>query len=141
MKLEDTKYLLGKIAAVDNRIITDETLNTWHEIVGHLSFEVAERALVKARQDQFVDWVEPRHIVAKARDAIIDLNEEARKLAREAEEDGVGAPEPICRPHGSRITECLDCCRLLADRQEKWPRADLHAWAVENLYVNEQVPF
>jgi hypothetical protein len=137
MRKQDTEYLLTKIAAVDNRIVTDETVETWHEIIGHLSAEVADRSLLKARQDQAINWIEPRHIVAKARDAIIDLNDEARKLARDAEDEGRADPEPICRAHRRRITTCADCCRVLATDAGHLKGDRLHEWAVANLYVEQ----
>lgn len=135
-KLE-TERLVRKVAVLDNRTVNDAVIDAWYDVVGHVSYPVAERALIKARQDPAIQYLEPRHVVAKARDAIIELNEEARSLAREAEESGEGDPEPICRPHNTRITQCRDCCLTLSQRGKEFPREDLHAWAVANLYVEE----
>ncbi len=137
MQKTDTEYLLRKIAAVDNRTVTDETVETWHEIVGHLSWQVAERALVKARQDPYVGWLEPRHLVGKARDAIIEINDEALLVARKADDDGRAEPEPKCEAHGIRITTCKPCCARLATEAQHLSGNRLHDWAVENIYVKE----
>jgi hypothetical protein len=137
MQKTDTEYLLRKISAVDNRTVTDETVETWHEIVGHLSWPVAERALVKTRQDPYVGWLEPRHLVAKAREAIMELNDEARAGARQAEDEGRAEPEPKCAAHRMRITSCKDCCARLATEAGHLSGNRLHDWAVANVYVSE----
>jgi len=137
MRKSETELLVRKVAALDNRIVTDESVDSWHEVVGHIDFTVAERALVKARQDVSINWVEPRHVVAKARDAIIELNDEAHRLAREAEDEGRADPEPICRGHHKRITTCLECCRVLARQSRQLSNDRLHEWAVANMYVEE----
>ena len=133
----DTERIVRKAAVLDNRQVTDEVIDAWHEVVGHVDYTVAERALIKARQDPNINWLEPRHVVAKARDAIIELNDEARALAREAEDEGRADPEPICRDHRLRITTCLECCRRLAVQSRQLSRDRLHDWAVANMYVEE----
>jgi len=137
MNKRDTEYLLSKMSAVDNRIVTDETVQSWHEIIGHLSYQVAELALLKARQDQMINWLEPWHIVAKSRDAIADLNERAVNLARAAEDEGRADPEPICRDHRQRITHCTICCSRLATEAGDFSGNRLHDWAVDNVYDSE----
>lgn len=137
MGKSETELIVRKIAALDNRIVTEETVESWHDIIGHMDYTVAERALVKARQDVNVNWLEPRHLVAKAREAIMELNEEARELAREAEAEGRVDPEPICRAHRRRITTCKECCARLATDARHLSGDRLHSWAVANLYVEE----
>lgn len=137
MNRRDTERIVRKVAVLDNRQVDDTVIDAWHEIIRHIDYTVAERALLKARQDANINWLEPKHVVAKARDAIIELNDEAHKLAREAEEEGRADPEPICRDHRQRITSCKACCARLA-REAGGLRGDrLHAWAVENIYVEE----
>lgn len=133
----ETERLVRKVAVLDNRTVNDAVIDAWRDVVGHVSYEVAERALIKARQDPNIQYLEPKHVVAKAREAIIELNEEARQLARTAEDEGRADPEPICRAHNTRITACLECCRTLYRREEAYPREDLHQWALANLYVVE----
>lgn len=137
MNKRDTEYLLTKISAVDNRIVTEQTIDSWHDVIGHMAYDVAELALVKARQDPQVNWLEPRHVVAKGRDAVMELNERARALAREAEETGKADPEPVCEAHRRRITSCLECCRRLSREAGHLSGDRLHAWAVANVYVSE----
>jgi hypothetical protein len=135
----ETERLVRKLAVLDNRTVNDGVVDAWHELVAHLSYQVAELAVRKARQDVTINWVEPKHVLAKAHDAARELNEEARRLAREAEENGTGAPEPKCAEHGLRITTCKDCCLTIYRKSLELPADRLHSWAVGNVY--EEVPF
>lgn len=85
MNLTETKELLAKIAAVDNRDLSEITAKAWFEVIGGLSYTVAERALVLARQDPKINWLEPRHILEKSRDAIGQLNRE--EISKQEPED------------------------------------------------------
>jgi hypothetical protein len=135
----ETERLVRKLAVLDNRTVNDGVVDAWHELVAHLSYQVAELAVRKARQDVTINWVEPKHVLAKAHDAARELNEEARRLAREAEENGTGAPEPKCAEHGLRITTCQPCCVTIYKKSLELPADRLHSWAVGNVY--EEVPF
>jgi len=139
MQKLDTERLVRKLAVLDNRQVNDGVVDGWHELIGHLSFQVAELALRKARQDVNINWVEPKHLLAKAHEAARELNEEATRLARQAEENGTGAPEPKCAEHGLRITTCLECCLVLYRKSQELPYDRLHAWAVGIVY--EDAPF
>jgi hypothetical protein len=135
-KLE-TERLVRKVAVLDNRNVNEAVIDAWYEVVSHIDYTVAERALIKARQDANVQWLEPKHLVAKAREAIIELNDEARQIARDAEDEGRADPEPVCRNHRRRITTCAECCRVLAVDAGHLSGQRLHDWAVANLYVSE----
>jgi hypothetical protein len=139
MQKLDTERLVRKLAVLDNRQVNDGVVDAWHELVAHLSYQVAEVALRKARQDVNINWVEPKHVLAKAHEAARELNEEATRLARQAEENGTGAPEPKCAEHGLRITTCKDCCLTIYRKSLQLPADRLHSWAVGNVY--EEVPF
>jgi len=95
MNLRDTKELLAKIAAVDNRDLSEATAQAWHDVVGHLSFPVAKRALKLARQDPKVDYLQPRHIIEKTRDAISELNKSQRTLEEPDESKWQPCSKPV----------------------------------------------
>jgi hypothetical protein len=134
MQKLETERLVRKLAVLDNRQVNDGVVDGWHELVGHLSTQVAELALRKARQDVNINWVEPKHVLAKAHEAARELNEEATRLARQAEENGTGAPEPKCAEHGLRITTCKDCCLTIYRKSLELPADRLHSWCVGNVY-------
>ena len=134
MQKLETERLVRKLAVLDNRTVNDGVVDAWHELVGHLTYTVAELALRKARQDASINWVEPKHVLAKAHDAARELNDEATRLARQAEEAGTGAPEPKCAEHGLRITTCVECCKVIYRKSLELPADRLHSWCVGNVY-------
>jgi len=135
MNKSEVKLLLADVAAIDNRRVTEETVVAWHAVLGHLSLPVAQKALVMARQDEKVDYLEPRHIVSRARDArmAIDRGPEAR--AEEAK--WRSEPEPICVTHNLRITKCQPCVALLVKHTEDMGIDARHRWAMTNIGYKE----
>lgn len=140
MNVAEARSLLEEVSAIDNRKLSTELVTAWHKIIGHVDYKVAERALVLARRDAAITYLEPKHIVSKLPFAIAELNEELKSSEIE-EKKWKSDPEPKCRPHAELITHCMDCCRTLSRRAKAYPRDDLHKWAVENLYIDERVPF
>jgi len=135
MNKSEVKLLLADVAAIDNRRVTEETVVAWHAVLGHLSLPVAQKALVMARQDEKVDYLEPRHIVSRARDArmAIDRGPEAR--AEEAK--WRSEPEPICVPHNLGITKCQPCVALLVKHTDGMSIDARHRWAMTNIGYKE----
>ena len=135
MNKSEVKLLLADVAAIDNRRVTEETVVAWHAVLGHLSLPVAQKALVMARQDEKVEYLEPRHIVSRARDArmAIDRGPEAR--AEEAK--WRSEPEPICVPHNLGITKCQPCVALLVKHTDGMSIDARHRWAMTNIGYKE----
>ena len=131
MNKAEVKLLLADVAAIDNRRVTEETVNAWSGVLGHLSLPVAQRALIMARQDEKVDYLEPRHIIGRARDARMAIDRSVEDRSEEA--SWRSDPEPICVPHNSRITKCDNCCALLAKNTESMSIDARHRWAMQNI--------
>ena len=131
MNKAEVKLLLADVAAIDNRRVTEETVVAWHAVLGHLSLPVAQRALVMARQDEKVDYLEPKHIVARARDArmAIDRGPEARAEEAKWRSD----PVPICVPHETPIIDCQPCIALLVEHTEGMTNDQRHRWSNEHI--------
>lgn len=66
MRVDQTSELLTVLAAVDNREVTELTVGAWHEVIGHLDYSIARAAVVAARQNTTIPYVEPRHVLAHA---------------------------------------------------------------------------
>lgn len=135
MERNQTEAIVRQLAILDNRHVTENVIDSWHKLVGHLSFEVADRALQKAMQDPAIDWVAPKHVLAKSRDAIAELNAELSKPAVE-EYEVTGDPMPTCI-HGERLLDCSDCCRRLSEEGPRGNRDALNAWAAANVLAGE----
>jgi hypothetical protein len=131
MNKSEVKLLLADVAAIDNRRVTEETVNAWSGVLGHLSLPVAQRALIMARQDEKVDYLEPRHIISRARDARMAIDRSVEDRSEEA--SWRSDPEPICVTHNSRITKCDKCCALLAQHTESMSIEARHRWAMQNV--------
>jgi len=138
MNLAESKKLLDEVSAIDNRKLSNELVSAWHKVIGHLDYKVAERALVLARRDPQVQYLEPKHIVAKTRDAIIELNEEQRSEVSE-ESEWKSEPIPVCRHHNEKITRCEPCIHRLMTEGRNLYGTKLHEWAVEHLYDRESL--
>jgi len=130
MILSETKALLDSIAALDNRKVTAESLNAWHEVIGQLPFEIAKEALKLAQQDSTIKYLEPRHIFGWAFEAEFRLD---RTKPNEQVQNLRGTPEPSCN-HGIKVNSCKACCRDLA-KMLHLTSEDLHNWAKVNIYA------
>lgn len=137
MNKSEVKLLLADVAAIDNRRVTEETVVAWHAVLGHLSLPVAQKALVMARQDEKVDYLEPKHIVARARDARMAI--ERSPDSRAEESSWRAEPEPICVPHHTRITQCKPCIALLVKHTDGMSNDQRHRWSNEHIGFKEVV--
>jgi hypothetical protein len=147
MNLNETKMLLKEIAVLDNRRLDETMASAWQSVIGHLEFETAKAALILARQDATINYLEPRHIVSWAKEA----RHRATKNVNDEPAPANVAPEPICI-HQIKVMSCTDCCRALAEKADEWrmfespckdndftdfmfkSQKELHTWAKENLY-------
>ena len=150
MNLNETKAILKDIALIDNRKLDEAIAQAWHAIIGQMTYEVAREALKLARQDASISYLEPKHLVAWGKEANHRLN---RNQIPEDVAQVAYAPEPSCKAHGLKITNCKECCRAVAKMAESWnmfevpsaannwhdamwKNADkLHTWAKQNIYA------
>ena len=110
MNRTETQALLKQIAVIDNRKVTPEVIEAWHGIVGVIPFDIANEALTLARKDATINWLEPRHIVAWAKEAAFRTRREMPVDLLQTE----SSPAPLC-DHGHTIARCVPCCRKLAE--------------------------
>ena len=150
MNLNETKAILKEVAVIDNRKLDEAVALAWHAIIGQMSFEVAKHALVLARQDASIGYLEPKHIVQWGKEASHRLN---RNTAPEdIKQEGI-AREPLCKAHNTKILSCDECCNRIQEVADGWRMFEepsqsnnftdymfahkdkLHAWAKENIYA------
>lgn len=62
MTLEETRMLLGEVAAIDNRKATPDTLRMWHETLQGFTLAECREALSQFRRNRPDDWVLPGHL-------------------------------------------------------------------------------
>lgn len=110
----ELKQLLDLVSAVDGRNITAMTIEAWHPVVASISLTDGKEALVLARADASIGWVEPKHIVAKYK-IIAEkraVAKEHERWATEVKPDSIRCPD--CK-HGVQIVKCAACCRVMSD--------------------------
>jgi hypothetical protein len=131
MKLTETQELLQKIALVDNRKVTGDTVKAWHELIGGIPYDIATEAVKLAQQDPAVKYLEPRHVVGWSKEAAFRLDRSKPK----AEPQRTGDPMPSCRDHGKPILTCDPCAHRLYkfteargfEGLERFARAEIYA--------------
>lgn len=62
MTPDETRILLGEIAAIDNRKMTTDTAQTWHQLLAGFSLNQCRDALATFRRNRPDDWLVPGHI-------------------------------------------------------------------------------
>lgn len=68
MHIEETKRVIAKIALIDNRTADLAVLQAWHEVIGHLDYPDALRAVTLHFQ-RSAEYLKPKHIIDLAREA------------------------------------------------------------------------
>lgn len=136
MNIDETRTVAQRVATVEGRVASLDMVKGWHELIGHLQFEVANRAATLALQDYQVPQVAPKHILAKTPSAVAELNALLRQNVSD-ESTWRSDPEPICKAHMTKITRCDPCCDVLAHQAGHLYGDRLHAWAVAHVYVED----
>jgi hypothetical protein len=136
MNIGETAQIVQRVTVIDGRVASDQMVNAWHDLIGHLQFEVANRAATLAMQDHQIPQVAPKHVLGKMASAVAELNALLRENVSD-ESTWKSDPEPICKEHLTRITRCDDCCDVLRFQVGHLRGDDLHRWAVANLYVED----
>lgn len=112
MNKSATLQVLDFLSQSDNRTVTEEMVNTWHDIIGWLDFEVAREATIACLSDVTIRWVEPKHVIASAKRVLEKREVDQRRVAASQPRPTYdGTPMPVCRAHGKGIASCDDCCR------------------------------
>jgi len=111
LNLKETETLLREMFAIDGRHLDADKIKAWHNVIGGMPLDIAQRALRMARQDERISYVEPKHIIGKAKEAAEAMDRaEARKAAQP--EVKKGQPMPTCI-HGEGLLYCDTCCHTL----------------------------
>lgn len=127
----ECRELLTEIAAVDNRKVSQETLDIWTDILKHIPLDIALEAHRMARKSESVGYLEPKHIVTYAKEAAFALDRDKPKPEPAPYQF---APQPTCRAHNKKILSCDPCCHAMS-KQDHLNANQLLAWAKQNIYA------
>jgi hypothetical protein len=116
MQKTETAELIEFLSLVDGRKITTEKIMAWHELIGFLDYPVAKQAVIEAQRDSAIQYIEPKHILGKAK-AIKDKMKAEQAREEQFKEKPVinGSKMPRCQ-HGKGILFCDPCCKLAAQQ-------------------------
>ena len=95
MKKTETEQLLREMFAIDGRKLDADKLLAWHNVIGGMPLDIAQRALRMARQDERISYIEPKHIIGKAKEAAEAMDREEQRKQRQ-EPVKMGVPMPAC---------------------------------------------
>lgn len=96
MNKVECSELLTLASVVDSRIVATETVNVWHEAIGHVDYDVAKAALTLHRQES-TEYLMPAHII--------------RLSYRVKEKRAVDRGQVFCPKHFYYPLPCDSCAR------------------------------
>lgn len=114
MTPQETQQIVDFIYAAKDGKPTERTFAAWHLVIGNYQFDVMREAAVMALADPDINYLEPKHLVAKAgkiRDRI--EADKRRELALAPSTDYSGVAMPKCE-HGIGKLYCAPCCHQAA---------------------------
>jgi hypothetical protein len=123
--------LLLAVSAIDNRKITQQTVDGWTDILRHVPLDIALEAHRMARKNEAVGYLEPKHIISFAKEAAYALD---RNKPKAKEETINGDPMPKCRDHHKPILTCDPCCHRLYKYSQAQGFDRIQAFAKAEIY-------
>jgi hypothetical protein len=134
----ETEALLAFVSTLDQRVVSEDVVESWHRILA----EVAPVAAREAVEEHFANkpdtYLKVGHVLQGAkriREKKAELSFSGQRALEEA--SWKSSPQPVCREHSLPITHCDPCCAVLADQAGFWSSDDRHRWAVQVLYKPE----
>lgn len=114
MNLKETETLLRELSAIDGRQITAERIKAWQSVLESMPLDIAQEAHKMARMDETIGYLEPKHLIAKAKEAALRMEQEERRqqamTPKPQEFKGILAPKCI---HSSTIASCPKCAKAM----------------------------
>jgi hypothetical protein len=124
--------LLLAVSAIDNRKITQQTVDGWTDILRHIPLDIALEAHRMARKNESIGYLEPKHIISFAKEAAYALDRNKPKVKEETRQ---GDPMPKCKDHDKPILECDPCCHRLNKYSQAKGFERIYAFAKAEIYA------
>ena len=133
-KLE-TQALLTLVSTLDQRIVSDDVVESWALMLKDVAPLFAREAIEEHFRSKADTYLNVGHVLAGAKRAAL---RQAEKLLAEArimdEAEWRSDPQPICEEHDLRILSCDDCCSLIHHQAGHMRDDDRHSWAMAHVY-------
>lgn len=134
----ETEALLAFVSTLDQRVVSEDVVESWHRILGEVAPVAARQAVEEHFATKPDTYLKVGHVLQGAKkisEKKAELSSSEQRALEEANWEG--SPQPVCKEHSELITRCDPCCDLLAWQVGHMGRDDKHAWAVANLYKPE----
>lgn len=131
----ETEALLAFISTLDQRLVSEDVVESWHRFLESVPPIAAKQAV----EDHFATkpdtYIKVGHVLQGAKKYTERQAELSISKQRELEEsEWSGDPQPVCSAHSKKILECDACCDVLFWQVGHWARDERHDWAVANIY-------
>jgi len=114
MNITESTQIVDFVAATKGTEPTEKTYLAWHMVLEGLGFEQARQAALRVLQDPSINFIEPKHILAKASVLVEEAKtEERRQRAMQELEPVQSTPMPKCK-HDKGLLYCDPCCHEAA---------------------------
>ena len=134
----ETEALLAFVSTLDQRIVTEDVVESWFRILSDTTPVAARQAVEEHFATKPDTYLKVGHVFQGAKKVSERKAELSSSEQRALEESSWKvSPQPICKEHSELITKCDPCIDILAWQVEHMNRDDKHAWAVRNLYKPE----
>jgi hypothetical protein len=134
----ETEALLAFVSTLDQRIISEDVIESWHRILGGVAPVVARQAVEEHFANKPDTYLKVGHVLQGAKkisEKKVELSSSEQRALEEA--NWKGSAQPVCKEHSELITRCDPCCDVLAWQVEHMGSESKHAWAVAHLYKPE----
>lgn len=134
----ETEALLAFISTLDQRIVSEDVVESWHRILAETKPVAARQAVEEHFATKPDTYLKVGHVLQGAKKVSEYKAALSSSEQRALEESNwVTSPQPVCKEHSELITKCDPCIDVLAWQVEHMNRDAKHAWAVANLYKPE----
>lgn len=131
----ETQALLTLVSTLDQRIVSDDVVESWALMLKDVAPVFAREAVEEHFRSKADTYLNVGHVLAGAKRAAL---RQAERLVSEArlmdEANWRSDPQPVCEEHGLRILSCDDCCSLIHHQAGHMREDDRHSWAMANVY-------
>lgn len=134
----ETEALLVFISTLDQRVVTEDVVESWHRILADTKPVAARQAVEEHFATKPDTYLKVGHVLQGAK-KVSEYKAALSSSEQRALEEStwVSSPQPVCKEHSQLITKCDPCCDLLSAQVGYMNRDDRHAWAVARLYKPE----
>lgn len=134
----ETEALLAFVSTLDQRIVSEDVVESWHRILADIAPVAARQAVEEHFATKPDTYLKVGHVLQGAKkvsERKAELSSSEQRALEEAE--WKVSPQPVCKEHSELITKCYTCIDILAWQVGHMNRDDKHDWAVRHIYKPE----